>query len=364
MSRFLAALAFLLLLPGCLADAMYGHLPSAVRMEPAVYPLSGLNGPYDDFNAVAGPPPLAMDAFIAFASNDASYGGRFSIDAGHLTVLQNPFPDRSQSRPPAPAITARRTGVFSLIPSLPGNVRGPTPLVSQRVEPRDYALDFDGHPTRSLTLNREPLPFGGGGALPKGAVWMFDSDHKGRRNLYFTDGLDRVRPFFGNADGADDAYATYDFKRHELLFSSNRSGSFRLYRYKNVSQDMNFPRWLANAALTAGIEPVAELDAAGETMAPFVCEDALFFASNRPGGRGGFDLYVSQRTQSGWGPPRNLQDLFPTSVPVNTAGNEFRPSVLLLGFEEKPELRLLLFSSDRPGGMGGYDLYLTSLPGF
>lgn len=73
-------------------------LPNAVRMEPAVYPLSGLNGPYDDFNAVAGPPPLFMDAFIAFASNDASGGGQFTVDAGRLTVLQNPLP-RS---PPSP----------------------------------------------------------------------------------------------------------------------------------------------------------------------------------------------------------------------------------------------------------------------
>ena len=363
MKRLLGGLV-LLLLSGCLADAMYGHLPNAVRMEPAVYPLSGLNGPYDDFNAVAGPPPLFMDAFIAFASNDASGGGQFTVDAGRLTVLQNPFPDRRQSRPPAPVISAKRTGAFALIPSLPGNVRGPTPLVSHRVEPSDYALDFDGHPTRSLTLNREPLPFDGGGELPKGAVWVFDSDHEGRRNLYFADGSGRVRPFFGNEAKADDAYASYDFKRHELLFCSNRSGSFRLYRYKNLNKDMNFSRWLANVDLAAEIEPVAELDGAGETMAPFVCEDSLFFASDRPGGRGGFDLYVSRRTQSGWGAPRNLQDLLPDSVPMNTAGNEFRPSVLLLGFEEKPELRLLLFSSDRPGGMGGYDLYLTSLPGF
>lgn len=364
MNRILAQLAFLLLLPGCLADAMYGHLPNAVRMEPAVYALNGLNGPYDDFNAVAGPPPLAMDAFIAFASNDASRGGQFSIDAGRLAVVQNPFPDRRQSHPPTPTISAQRTGSFSLIPRFPGNMRGPTPLVSNRVEPRDYAADFNEHPTRSLTLNREPLPRSGEGELAQGAVWMFDSDHEGRRNLYFTDGSGRVRPFFGNAAGADDAYATYDFERHELLFCSNRSGSFRLYRYKNLNQNMSFFQWLGNPDLAAGIEPVVELDAAGETMAPFVCEDALFFASNRPGGRGGFDLYLSRRTQSGWGPPRNLQDLLPDSVPVNTAGNEFRPSVLLLGFEERPELRLLLFSSDRPGGVGGYDLYLTSLPGF
>jgi hypothetical protein len=345
-------------------DAMYGHIPNAVRMEPAVYALNGLNGPYDDFNAVAGPPPLVMDAFIAFASNDATRGGRFSIDAGFLAVVQNPFPDRRQSRPPTPAISAQRTGSFSLIPSFPGNVRGPTPLVSNRVEPRDYVAEFKEYPTRSLILNREPLLRSSAGELPQGAVWMFDSDHEGRRNLYFTDGSGRVRPFFGNFAEADDAYATYDFKRHELVFSSNRSGHYQLYRYKNSSQSLNFGAWLDNRDLAAGIEAISELDAVGETMAPFVCEDALFFASNRPGGQGGFDLYVSRRTQSGWGPPRNLQDLLPGSVKVNTAGNEFRPSVLLLGFEEKPELRLLLFSSDRPGGKGGYDLYLMSMPQF
>jgi hypothetical protein len=364
MNRFLAPLAFLFLLPGCLVDAMYGHLPNAVRMEPGVYALNGLNGPYDDFNAVAGPPPLLMDAFIAFASNDATRGGRFSIDAGRIAVIQNPFPDRREPRPPTPTITVQRTGPFALIPSLPGNVRGPTPLVSPTAQTRDYTADFDGRPTRSLSLNREPLPWSGGGELPEGAVWMFDSDHEGRRNLYFTDASDRVRPFSGNDAGADDAYATYDFQRHELVFCSNRSGHYRLYRCKNFNQNLNFSEWLASRDLAAGIEPMTELDAAGDSMAPFVCENALFFTSNRPGGRGGFDLYVSRRTSSGWGAPRNLQDLLPDSVQVNTAGNEFRPSVLLLGFEEKPELRLLLFSSDRPGGKGGYDLYLTSVPPF
>lgn len=70
---------------------------------------------------------------------------------------------------------------------------------------------------------------------------------------------------------------------------------------------------------------MAELDGAGETMAPFVCEDSLFClgSSGRPRR---FDLYVSRRTQSGWGAPRNL---LPDSVPMNTAGSEFRPSVLL-----------------------------------
>lgn len=361
-----AFLALALLAPACLGacltDALYGHLPNAVRMEPGVHALQGMNGPYDDFNAVAGPPPLAMDAFIAFASNDASRGGHFSVDAGRISVIQNPFREGRQERPPAPVITARRTGPFAFVPALPGNVRGPSPLAAPPAEARPYGTDHDGKPTRILTLLREPLAWSGGGTLPAGGAWMFDSDHEGRRNLYFTDASGRMRSFFGNEPEADDAYATYDYERHELYFCSNRSGRYRIYRYRNTGRSLDFAAWLGDAGLAPRIEPVPELDGPGQTMAPFVCEGVMFFASDRPGGRGGFDLYASRRTGSGWGAPRNLQDVLPVGVEVNTAGNEFRPSVLLLGFREKPELRLLLFSSDRPGGQGGYDLYLTALP--
>ena len=73
----------------------------------------------------------------------------------------------------------------------------------------------------------------------------------------------------------------------------------------------------------------------------------LYFASNRPGGFGGMDIYVVERKRNGgWGSPINL------GSKVNTAGNELFPFI-------SPE-GILYWSSDGFEGMGGLDIF--SLP--
>ncbi|MDP6636105.1 MAG: hypothetical protein QGG42_14490 [Phycisphaerae bacterium] len=75
--------------------------------------------------------------------------------------------------------------------------------------------------------------------------------------------------------------------------------------------------------------------------------DFLYFASNRPGGRGGFDLY---RVRIEDGRCVRLENL---GAEVNTAGNETDPQLTKGGF-------MLYFSSDRDGGDDGtYDLYTS-----
>ncbi len=69
--------------------------------------------------------------------------------------------------------------------------------------------------------------------------------------------------------------------------------------------------------------------------------NTLYFASDRPGGQGGFDLYSSKRNGDVWESPINLGDV------VNTAGNEITPFV---------EGKNLFFSSDYHQGLGGYDV--------
>ena len=55
-------------------------------------------------------------------------------------------------------------------------------------------------------------------------------------------------------------------------------------------------------------------------------QDFLVFASNRPGGVGGFDLYVARRDETGgWSEPRNL------GPEVNSTADEFHPFVSLDG---------------------------------
>jgi Tol biopolymer transport system component len=77
----------------------------------------------------------------------------------------------------------------------------------------------------------------------------------------------------------------------------------------------------------------------------------LYVQSNRPGGYGGFDIYVSKRATAN-DPWDDLVNLGPI---VNSAYNEAGPSVspdgLSLFFQD--------FDTPRPGGYGGGDLWMT-----
>lgn len=71
----------------------------------------------------------------------------------------------------------------------------------------------------------------------------------------------------------------------------------------------------------------------------------LFFSSDRPGGQGNIDLYVSKKNDDGkWGEPTNLGSV------VNSEYDEEGPFFVL-------ESNTLYFSSKGHNGMGGYDLY-------
>lgn len=82
----------------------------------------------------------------------------------------------------------------------------------------------------------------------------------------------------------------------------------------------------------------------------FVTEDGetLIFASDRPGGLGGLDLYISRKTNGDWGIPVNL------GPEINTPFNEDRPFLINKG-------TTLFFSSQGHNNMGGYDLFRSEL---
>jgi Tol biopolymer transport system component len=80
---------------------------------------------------------------------------------------------------------------------------------------------------------------------------------------------------------------------------------------------------------------------------------SLFFSSfvgtPRPGGHGQCDIWVITRatTSDPWGQPENL------APPVNTPKHELTPFIWNDG-------KTLLFSSDRAGGVGTWDLWMTT----
>jgi len=72
----------------------------------------------------------------------------------------------------------------------------------------------------------------------------------------------------------------------------------------------------------------------------------LYFSSNKPGGYGGYDIYVSYRTATGWTFPKNL------GHPINSPGNEMTPFV---DVNER-----MYFSSDWHHGYGGMDVFTAN----
>ena len=73
--------------------------------------------------------------------------------------------------------------------------------------------------------------------------------------------------------------------------------------------------------------------------------DIVIFASKRPGGYGGFDLYRTERIQGRWTAPRNL------GPQINTPYDENYPFLALDG-------RTLYFSSnDKQKSIGGFDIF-------
>ena len=90
-------------------------------------------------------------------------------------------------------------------------------------------------------------------------------------------------------------------------------------------------------------------------LEPFITADGawLYFISKRPGPDGTapekYDLWRVPRTASGWGEPELLPG------PVNTEHDEFYPTLTTDGD--------IYFTSDRPGGLGGEDIWFAEWTG-
>jgi hypothetical protein len=136
-----------------------------------------------------------------------------------------------------------------------------------------------------------------------------------------------------------------------LYFSSDRpggSGGLDLWVSQRASRD---DPW----GVPKNLGPT--INSSAEESAPSLSRDGhwLFFHSARPGGFGGLDLYASYRTNVhddfGWQPPVNL------GPGVNSASDDAGP---ILFQDEETGVTTLYFNSNRPGGPGDIDIYAST----
>jgi hypothetical protein len=129
-----------------------------------------------------------------------------------------------------------------------------------------------------------------------------------------------------------------------IYFLSNREDGFGSGDLWVATRSSIYDDW--NTAVNMG----ANINSSRGEASPYISHDGLtlLFASNRPGGYGNYDIYISTRdsTDSAWSEAVNL------GPSINGPHLDVAPCL-------SPDGSILFFHSIRPSGYGTYDLYYS-----
>lgn len=126
------------------------------------------------------------------------------------------------------------------------------------------------------------------------------------------------------------------------------SGKIMIYSEASTENHEDSDLWIAyknEKNEWTGAIRLDELNSNLAEITPFLAsDDTLYFASNGFSGKGGYDIYYSINLNGKWQTPR----------PLNTLNTEYDESDFT-----RINFGLAIFSSNRPGGKGGLDLWAT-----
>ena len=143
-----------------------------------------------------------------------------------------------------------------------------------------------------------------------------------------------------NSDGDEGVCSFSPDGRTMYLTQCKTDGQYP--RYANIATSQR-----SDAAWVQATALVLTRDTLSAYAHPAVSPDGewLYFTSNMPGGKGGYDIWRIRLTSNGLGGVENL------GAPINTAGDEMFPT-----FRPNGDL---YFSSNGHEGMGGLDIYIA-----
>lgn len=283
--------------------------------------LTEINSQYDDYNANCY--LLQDNVALIFSSNRGTSGGKFDLIQSSVNFTWN-----------------QSTGLFSYDAAISNN----TFLTALLSKANTAGNDFGPYTMFSPVDGYEYL-------------LLASENNSGDLDLYFLKNM----PFFSGSlptitgplpatllnTSGNDAYISFNTRHDTAYYSSDSNGDFDIYLQKRPSE-MDIATWLSGSYSPG--TPVDSLNSTGNDKCPFCFYKILVFTSDRPGGFGGYDIYYSLFKNGKWGSPINM------GPGINTQYNEYRP--LIGTFSDYTNL-LMIFSSDRPGGKGMFDLYFT-----
>ncbi len=139
---------------------------------------------------------------------------------------------------------------------------------------------------------------------------------------------------------------------HDVIYDFNAAGDkvyFGMSKYRNFDYCNIYSKpFFEEESLDIPFKFPIEINSGEwDADAYFINDSAVVFASDRLGGYGGKDLYISFRSENGkWGEAINMGEA------INSPYDEITPFVSRNG-------KILYFSSNNVSGMGGFDIYRT-----
>lgn len=286
----------------------------------SVYNLTGINSAFDDYNL--SPYQLTGSLQLIFSSNRKSNGNQFDLEQANIsftfdqtnglfsysaTMTSDPFLDK--------LINKAKT---------PGNDFGPYRFYSS-LDGYEYLLlasttgagDLDMFYLKNVPISTSTLPE----VLGPFPIKLLNS-------------------------GSDDAYFCFNSNLDSAYFTSNRGGDFDIYVQKRPAEK-DISSWFNLNYLPSA--RADSINSQSDDKCPMIYKNVMVFTSNREGGFGGFDLYYSIFRNGKWSSPVNF------GPEINSSSDEYRP---VIGTNPDFTNQFIMFSSNRPGGKGGFDLYL------
>lgn len=299
-------------------------------IPPAPGNFTGVNSSYDDYNSMIITSTAESQFSLFFSTNKTSYGGNFDF------VFYVCYPSADLINAEFSIYTYKEENILVDSVNSPFNELGPY-LTYDKASWWDsgsdesdrrffYTSDINGNPDifcEYYTLDNY-LYTPSGNPIDLSGI-----------NTLSDEGYLSIHP---------DEYPD----REAVYFTSNRDGSFDIYRA--LSEENK----LIDQSADVGINKVEQVCSDSDDKCPFVKDDLMVFASNRNGGFGGYDLWYSTYKDNEWSLPENF------GQNINTEYDEFRPVIMVTNPDEFLN-NLMIFSSNRPGGSGRFDLYYVGV---
>jgi len=302
--------------------------------------LIDLNSRYDEMNSDFVSPYFSTGVTLIFSSNAIRKGGNFDLDARILSFNQD-----------------KESGDFTFSA---GQITGQNATIRNQLF--EINSDCEERGPYSFVTPSFGINYSLFSRVCEGISHIFLNEFENTGPFSYrsenfqisllNENVSEMYPSFYGENYLKGADLTSQGTPEMLLFTSDKDGQFDIFE-TDIPSGQSPIQFLSDANPKTVRKLI--LNTASNDHMPFVYGDLLVFSSDRPGGLGGYDLYYSMKTANGWTEPINF------GPKINSEYDEFRP-VVSDSWEFSNQV--MIFSSNRPGGLGGFDLYFVGIPKF